>query len=541
MDLRNDNDYSPNALSCEYCHDTAETPAIPSGQDSMLNAHLERWKTADIETGVSDMYGYSKESLSRITQTHLDVISCQACHITDKKSRGRPMPIMYRYRQEEDGKLKIVPYAQRDRYYWKDKNTNTILNQTERNSVFKLEVDATLPCDSCGDIIDVETGNVLAHVSARVSHGRTRFGEPTDYDGYLALHDAYNKVFKLEGIDNANAVMVLTESNQYIMNHNTRSSVDSLQCEDCHVKKQTGAFSALVADDSVLGTTNSLEIFTLPDARLISDGIVELDKDYMKANAGADGVVISINVSDILYSTRINPSLSILNADIASEMTGTVKRYSLAEAVDLAGITKQEHIDVLYKQSGDELFVFAPVYGDPAIRKVALMPMVNNSSVLVFPTYQFRIALADNDAVNAAANSGFGGLNAPVLSLHATDSDGAEVSNFGNANILVKLPYTGSETDVDKIKLITSADGQQWTNVDAANILILNPRTDSEDGYLVFNTSHFSYYTVTAADETNTAASDAEASSADGGGGALSSWLLVLLAGFYSRRFRNKK
>jgi hypothetical protein len=341
----------------------------------------------------------------------------------------------------------------------------------------------------------------------------------------------------MKGVEDANAVMVLTESNQYIMNHNTRPGPESLQCEDCHAKKQNGSFSALIAEDSVLGTTNSLDIFTLPDARMISEGIVELDKDYMKADANG---VISINVSDVLYSTRLNPSLSVLNADIASEMTGMVNKVSIAEAAGLAGISNPEHIDTL-SQYGDELFVFAPVYGDPSIRKVALMPMVNSQTELVFPTYMFRIALADNDAVNAAANAGFGGLNAPVFTLQATDTNGDDVSNFGNANVLVKLPYTGSETSVEKIRLITSADGKIWSSADAASIVLLNPQTDSEDGYLVFNTSHFSYYSITAADETNTSASDNEVSSADGGGGALSPWLLVLLAGFYSRRFRNKK
>ena len=249
--------------------------------------------------------------------------------------------------------------------------------------------------------------------------------------------------------------------------------------------------------------------------------------------------VILVNVSDILYSTRINPSLSILNADIASEMSGKVNRHNIAEAAALAGISKPEHIDIITQQSGSELFVFAPIYGDPAIRKVALMPMVNSQTELVFPTYMFRIALADNDAVNAAANAGFGGLNAPVFTLQATDTNGDDVSSFGNANVLVKLPYTGSESSVEKIRLITSADGKTWSGVDAASILLLNPQTDSEDGYLVFNTSHFSYYTVTTGDETNTSAADVASSS--GGGGVLSPWLLVVLAGFYGWSLKTRK
>ncbi len=536
MDLRNDLDYNPNALSCVYCHDTAKDPAIPSGQDSMLNAHLEIWKANN------DMFGYTADSLNRITQTHMDVVSCQACHITDKVARNRSMPIMFRYRQEEDGKLKIVPYAQKDRYYWKDKTTNTILDQTERNSVFELRGGDTesmpgmvMPTDDMyGVIVDPETGAELAQVSARLSHGSIRFGDPENYAGWLALRNTYNKVFKAKGIDNANAVMVLTEANQYVMNHNTRTGPESLQCADCHAKKQSGAFSALIADDSVLGSTNKLDIFTVADLRMISEGIVELDKDYMKVDANG---VVSINTADVLYSTRLNPSLSLLNKDVTAVMSGKVNRYTLAEAADIAGISKPEHIDILAQQAGDELYVFSPVYGDPSIRKVALMPMVNSQTELVFPSYQFKIALADNEVVKAASEAGFGGLNAAVFSLQATDTNSDEVSNFGNANVLVKLPYTGSETSIEKIRLITSADGKTWSSVDAANILILNPQTDSEDGYLVFKTSHFSYYTITLADETNVSESDAAAAS----GGGAATWLLLLLPAFYSRRFRNKK
>jgi hypothetical protein len=543
MDLRNDLDYKPNALSCVYCHDTAKTPAIPSGHDSMLSAHLEKWKAN------GDMFGYTADSLSRITQAHFDVMNCQTCHITDKVGRrGKEIPIMYRYRQEEDGKLRITPYSQRDRIYWKDKNTGTILNKTERNSVFELRGGDTsmdgmvMPSkDMYGVIVDPDSGAELAKVSARMSHGSIRFGDPGDYAGWLALRNVYNKVFKKKGIDKAQAVMVLIESNQYIMSHNTRPSVESLQCADCHVRKQNGSFSALVANDSVLGTTNKMNIYTVADMRMISEGVIEFDKDYMKVEANADGAggVVSINAADVLYSTRLNPSLSVLNADIAKIMSGKVNRHSLTDAAHLAGITNTEHIQTLFQQSGNELFVFSPTYGDPAIRKVAIMPMVNSQTELVFPTYQFSISLAGNEVVKAAANAGFGGLNAAVFSLQARDTNGDEVSNFGNASVWVKLPYTGAEASIEKIKLITSKDGKQWSSIDAANILLLNPQSATADGYLLFNTSHFSYYTITSADETNVSSANEASSTSSGGGSA--PWLLSILAATYMLRFRKKK
>ena len=74
-----------------------------------------------------DLRGYSKSELTGITQTHLDEISCQACHITNKKNRGEPLQILYQYRRDEDGKLRMVPYNPRARYYWKDRNSGYIL------------------------------------------------------------------------------------------------------------------------------------------------------------------------------------------------------------------------------------------------------------------------------------------------------------------------------------------------------------------------------------------------------------------------------
>jgi hypothetical protein len=548
MDLRNDLDYQPSALSCVYCHDDAETPAIPSEHANMLEAHKQRWITK------GDMAGYTVDSLSHVTQTHLDMISCESCHITDKAGRrGAPLQIMYRYRQAENGLLQITPYAQRDRIYWKDKNSGTILNKTERNSVFEVrggDADAgdghghdSGSSELYGVIVDPETGAELAEVSARMSHGSMRFGEPADYAGYLALRNAYNKVFKAKGLENPEAVMVLLESNQYILSHNTRPAFEALQCADCHKKKQNGSFSALVADDSVFGTTNTKDIFTIVDMRLVSEGIFEFDKDYMKATADAEGRggVVSINVADILQSSRRNPSLSALNKDIAKVMSGKVYQRDIADAMALAGITNAGHIQTLYQQSGDKLFVFTPTYGDPVIQKVSIMPMVNSQTELTFPTYMFKIALADNDVVNAAANAGFGGLNAPVFSLMATDTNGEVVSSFGNANVLVKLPYTGSETSVDKIKLITSSNGTQWSQVDAANVVLLKPQSAEEDGYLVFNTAKFSYFTITSADETGVSAIDEPSSAGEKSGGVFSPWLLLMFVAVYALRFRNKR
>ncbi|MES9979790.1 MAG: hypothetical protein ABW107_13685, partial [Candidatus Thiodiazotropha sp. 6PLUC5] len=220
MDIANDKDYEPPAKSCVYCHEQAETPAIPSGHEDMLSAHRERWKLA------GDMAGYTEDSLNRITETHLDVLACETCHITDKASRGTPMQIMYRYAATEDGTLKIKPYNARYRALWRDRNNDHVLDQTERNSVFKMETDSE--GNRVGYLIDPVSGETLGDVAVRMSHGSWRFTDPDDYAGIVAQKGAYDSLLRSKGFENPNTVLVWGASNFYILSHNTRPATESV-------------------------------------------------------------------------------------------------------------------------------------------------------------------------------------------------------------------------------------------------------------------------------------------------------------------------
>lgn len=317
MDVHNDLDYEKDPATgrtyvktCNYCHDEASEPAIPSGHETMLDAHRESWRTS------GDMQGYSKDSLNRITQKHLDVVTCEACHITNKSSRGTPINPMYRYAKSADNKLRIRPYQPKPRNYWQNTTDKYIFSKTERNSVFELRIDNE--GKEYGAIIDPVSKEVLAEVSARMSHGSWRFGDPEDYDGYVALKAAYDSLLKSKGKTNPDAVMVISEINQYVLSHGTKPSTQSLQCEQCHEKKQDGSYSSLVSPDGLFGAKgNVVEVTTLPDKRLVDDGIVVLDYPYMKISA--DGTVTE-NVDDILYYSGQNPSLSRLDEQKPADM-----------------------------------------------------------------------------------------------------------------------------------------------------------------------------------------------------------------------------
>jgi len=505
MDVRNDLDYVPGAKSCEYCHNDAANPAIPSGHADMLSAHLERWKAS------GDLAGYPRDTLMRITQTHLDTVSCQACHINGKMYRGNPITSLYRYREGEDGSLKITPFKIKPRYYWKDKNSGRVLNKTERNSVFRLVETDT---ETYGIIVDPETGEELARVSARFSHGSWRFGDPDSYTDFIALKRAYDKVLSMKGVQNADTVLVWTEVNAYLLSHNTRPAVSSVQCEECHERKQDGSFSSLLSPDGLLGENNVKTVTTLVDPRLITEGVVELDLPYMQVD---DAGVVTENAADILYATSMDPSMSILKSASADVAAGILRRMTTSAGVDASGVTDTADAEILKALfTTGEVFLFRSNHGNANIRAVAMLSEVNGQTELLFPSYRVQVAIGGDDVTTSASNAGLGDLLSDVFSLEARDSNSNVVDNFGGNRVLVKLPYDGDNANPDEVKVIYSSDGSNWSLVAADDVVMIKPQNDGVKGYLVFWTDHFSHYAIVNAAQNDDSSSGADDSAAGG-------------------------
>ena len=528
MDVRNDLDYNANAKTCEYCHNDAPAPAelaIPSGHEDMLSAHREIWKSN------GDMAGYPINTLTKITQTHLNVIACQTCHITNKKDRrGNAIQILYRYRAEAGGELKIVPYNPRLRYYWKDRNSGRVLNKTERNSVFELKEENG---EQYGAVVDSD-GNELTRVSVRMSHGSVRFGDPEGYEGFVALKNAYDSLFMDRGVSNPDAVLVRTESNAYIISHNARPSPSSLQCGECHNRKQSGAFSSLVSTNGLFGENNTKTVVQLPDRRLVDEGIIVFDLPYMQMDETGK---VTESVADILYVTKIDPSMTALRSATAPVAAGVLKRMSLADGLDAAGLDSSND-NVTTHFTSDEIYLYKANYGNSAVRAVALIPEVNGQTELVFPSYRMQVALADNHVASAAENAELGELSSRVFSLEAIDKNSHEVTRFSGSRVMVKLPYEGTATNINEIKVIFSNTGSTtWQAINNDDIVIVQPHSDEEgvesEGYVAFLTDHFSHYAIVNNTPSITPPSQnngtPDANSSSGGGGSTSYILLLLL------------
>jgi len=489
MDVRNDLDYDPGALSCEYCHNDMANKVVPSGQANMLDAHRELWKAN------GDMAGYNKDQLGKITQTHLDIVSCQACHITDKKSRGRPLQIMFRYRQAEDGTSKVFPYNPKIRYIWKNKNGDEVLSRAKIDSVFEVKTDDT--GKQYAAIIDPISHEELGQVSYSMGRHGPSYGSPTDYDTFVALKNAYDNLLKQAGVANPYIQQIWLESNEYVMSHNVRPSSSSVPCADCHTRKQSGAFSSLVSADGIFGSGIEKTVTKLVDKRLVDEGLVVLGVDYFKVD---DQGVVTENVEDILYSTKINAFTSYFKNSNATTHEAEFKSSTLTEALDELKVTDEGiRQDLEFTIASSSVFLLNTHQGDSVLKETAIIGTAQGLSELLLPKY--RVKSSVYNSVSASVKSlvenfvAGGTLASSIYHFAATDPNRKSIPELFE-KVYIKLPYRGKGTNSTQIRIIHAENGDQLYTLDEKDILVVNPHSDLSDGYVIFTTDKMRYFAI---------------------------------------------
>ncbi|MDD5035891.1 MAG: cytochrome C [Methylococcaceae bacterium] len=495
MDLRNDLDYRPDVKSCEYCHDQAQNKVIPSGQKTLLDAHLVRWQAS------GDMAGYPQETLTKITQVHMDVVGCQTCHISGlKEVGGSDFNVFYRYRQAEDGKQKIVPYKPAVRSYWVDKTSGHVLSVAETDAAYEIKKDAQGQVLKDGDgnitgiLKDPDTGKSFEEMGWEYN-GIWEFYPSFGDDGYekvKAYKKAYDKLLQAKGYTSPNAQLIYFESNEYLISHNTRPSSASLSCDQCHAKKQDGSYSALLSDNGLLGAGTSLKaISDKLDPRLIQEGAVVLAEPYYKLN---DKGEVRVSNADILYATKRNPSMSGLNNAIAKDAAGEWAKVGLSEDLDRVGVSDAAQRQSLGLELGSqEAFVFSLLTGDAKLRPMAVLSAVSPMAQAILPMTRLQVEVSDLQAADnqAIASAGLGKPASAVYRLKVKDQNKKPLTDFNGQSAWVKLPYTGMSNDPKKINVI-ARNGGAWGNSGMTPTLVhpMTSGTDSaaaaSDGYVVF-------------------------------------------------------
>jgi len=419
QDIRRDLNFQPKPLSCEHCHGgktygSNEKPALPhSGLSTILDAHRELWRNR------GDMAGYAENTLNRTVQVHFNAVACQTCHITKLSFQDKPLKPRFRYRPSEDGKSRIMPYNPASRYYWIDSTNQRVLTRAER-----LEV--TNGVDS----------------------------EPKTYQDVKNLKTRFDDLLKAKGFKNPNSQMIWTETNEYLITHNTRPVADTMPCTDCHDRKRNGSINSAVV--GILGKDNVRVVAELSEKtaypKLIKEGVVKLAMPYFKLSD--DGKIVE-NVDDVLYETKLNPFTTQLQSNKVNALTGEFQVVARDE------ILKDLDADVkttLTAQLTRKAFVFKNSMTGDNVKNIWLAANYTNSNKASLTNYRFEIIASDWTAFAFAGNKKIGTLpqgevSSSVFYFGTRCLNPNLICSFGNEKLFLKLPYDGREIESAKVGL----------------------------------------------------------------------------------------
>lgn len=454
-DVRNDLDGQPPVKSCEHCHDEVARPALPSGQRTVKDAHQVIW------TLHGDMNGYPAETIGRITQAHLDKVACQTCHINRLANPdGSPLRLHYRYRRGHGGKLKIFPYNPAYRFYAADKTSGRVLYQWERDAVLERR-------DGHGAIVDPNGRSELGRVPLRADGS---FGEPDSAAGWKALQTAYNRLLAAKGYDNPRVRFIYVESNDYVISHNTRPATEAVQCGECHAREQSGAFSSLLVDEGLLGAGQEYEVARLPDPRLVTEGVFELGMPAYRLRS--DGRIVE-RVTDVLYSSRLEASMTLLKAESSRTIAGEFKPLTPGEAARFAGLSADSRARIGQQFGGGDWLLFNSAVGHPTIRSFALLVSGNTRNRTLLEDVRAEASSRDPQAADQKPLRKllWGRPVSPIYTLRVADQARKGIAGFVTDPLIIKLPHRGKTLKSGRLRVAWSDDGSRWRRLLARDVL----------------------------------------------------------------------
>lgn len=486
IDARRDLDYRPGPLSCEHCHRDAVHKANPSGLP-LLEAHRKRWTDAGF------MFGYAENTFTRVTQIHLDDVSCQACHIDGLKTMdGQDLQISYRYRRMEDGKERSVPYngSYQLRYYWRDRKSGRTLTRTEQDSVYSprrdtngkivalalKDPDTGTEYELSGGALELSGANALRALGGRFADGQV-------YRPIHALKRAYDRLLQDLGYEAPDVQMVWVESNAYLISHNTRPAVAAVACDRCHERRPNGSINGAVSDKGIYGS-RPIDTGARLDARLPEEGLATFEQPYYKV--AADGKIVA-DVASILEETEVAPSMTALKADAATLADGQWARMETAGAFDLVGVKNAaERAKLGLELSATETYALDLPTADDRLRALALIGPATPIAQAIFPLHRLEFAVEEisQDERRAAARDGLGSLVSDRYTVRLRDESGKPARDFAGQTILAKLPYAGSVCDPRQVKVL-AANAGRWQDT-GIQPLLAHPADADGDGYALF-------------------------------------------------------
>lgn len=483
-DVRHDLSNMDEPLACSYCHDTAKNPSLPTtGKLSASAAHLDLWKQRGF------MEGYAPTALSKVVNVHLKTIACQSCHINkigyNNVAGGT---INYRNKIDFDGVMRTVPYKPYNRYYAQDVVSGRILSRYETQSVLSKKTDSA--GKAYGAIIDPTDGKTeIGRVSI---NAQGQLGDPVDYAGYKLLQNAYNSLLVKKGYVKPDVRFIYTETSAYYLNHQTRPAVEAVQCVECHDKnKVTGAYESARSANGLFGTNKFVTLATLPDRKLVDDGVFILAKPYMHVD---DKGNIVINAAEALEFSKNNPSLSVLSAQTSREVNGGFKVATALQTAKFTGINKVDASKLSTTLKNTQWLVFSNRVADKSLRQFAMIlpNQVKTASDLADTQVQVQSRSVSDVDIAQTKKLGVKKFATDIYSVAVKDGQRVVQKALINGDVVIKLPYNGTQVKSSKVGIAYTANGKTWAKLPAASSLHF-AQASTTGGYVVFKVNKSQY------------------------------------------------
>ena len=484
-DVRHDLANMDEPLACAFCHDTAKNPALPAtGQLTAAAAHLQLWKTRGF------MQGYPATALNKVVDVHFKTIACQTCHINKIGYNNAAGGVLhYRNKLDFDGVMRTVPYKPYNRYYAQDVVSGRILSRYETQSVLLRKTDAA--GKAYGTIIDPADGTTeLGKVSL---NAQGQLGDPGDYASYKGLQKAYNNYLVKKGYSKPDVRLIYTETNEYYFNHETRPAIEAVPCGDCHAKRDDGSYNPAVWDQGLFGTKKLITLATLPDRKLVDEGVFVLAKPYLHID---DKGNIVENAAEVLEFTKTtNPSMSLFSAETTRETDGSLKIATAAQAAKFTRITEAAASKLSTSLKSPEWLVFSNVVGHESLRKMAIiMPNIAATASAAENTrIQVQTRAATDVDLKQAKKTGIKKLATDIYTISVKDSQHVVQKVLRNGDVVIKLPYTGTQANANKVSVVYTTNGKTWAKLAAANKLYFAPSATASGGFVAFKATAAQY------------------------------------------------
>lgn len=453
QDVRRDLNYQPGPLSCEYCHGGAEfgspaKPALPNSQKTtLLAAHRKLWE----DNGDMD---YKDASKDKAVYVHFQELACQTCHTPDVKDHGSDLTIRYRkweagvgYEEDPESIIRSGPYQTLPRFYWWDKNNQRIVSRRER---LQVPASVTVP-QSYAQVKQVKA----------------------DMDALLTQ----------QGMKNVDTQLVWTESNEYLLAHNTKAAKATMPCDDCHKRegitpsKPRGTVTSRLQDELIFGVKKIRVIAGMTETdgyqKLVDEGVVKLDMPYYSINGKGQIVDDAKSIND---ETESDPFLSALRTPSQNVMSGEF-RVVTADEVAKALLDDTAAIEAAATLYNQKAFLYGSRIAGTKVEDVAVMLGYDKTSSELVPNYRLEVAARFWTSMSQRVSAKkvkpikkieikqgklVGSASSAVFDLTLQDQQKQRASALAGHRMLIKLPYTGLAKATGEVALLalkTDADG----------------------------------------------------------------------------------